>query len=216
MARRPPRSHAGEWVRRPSVADPRTTVLMPAYNSQATVRQAVESVLVQTAGDLEVLVVDDAGATPVAGALSGIDDPRLGIFRHARNHNTSGARNTAVAFARAPLVSQLDTDDLWEPEYLETVLPLFGDPGIGLAYTNAQILGHPTGHDDYIDLIGDPSAHPIDRFPKIAEKNPIPRRRQRCAPRPCGASGATPSACGARRTTTCTCGWPPPAGASPT
>lgn len=144
---------------------------MPAHNSESTVREAVASVLGQTVADLELLVIDDAGATPVAPVLADVDDPRLGIFRHDRNHNTSGARNTAVAFARAPLVSQLDADDMWEPEYLEAVLPLFEDPDVGLAYTNTHIIGHPTGHDDYI---GDPSVHPMDRFPKIAEQNPIP------------------------------------------
>lgn len=144
---------------------------MPAYESHGTIAEAVHSVLGQTLGDLELLVVDDAGPTPVAEALAGIVDPRLGIYRHDRNHNTSGARNTAVALARAPLVSQLDADDAWEPDYLATVAPLFAEPSIGLAYANTYIMGHPDGLDDYI---GDPSPHPMDRFPKIAEQNPIP------------------------------------------
>jgi cellulose synthase/poly-beta-1,6-N-acetylglucosamine synthase-like glycosyltransferase len=171
MSHRRPRAHAGEWVRRPGIARPRTTVLMPSYDSHATVREAVQSVLGQTCAEFEVLVVDDAGTTPVEAALADVDDPRLGIFRHERNHNTSGARNTAVVLARAPLVSQLDADDLWEPEYLETVLPLFDDPGVGLVYTNAHIIGHPTGSDDYV---GDPRDHPMYRFPHIANQNPIP------------------------------------------
>ena len=70
-------------------------------------------------------------------------------------------------------MSQLDADDLWEPEYLETVLPLFGEPRIGLAYTNAHILGHPDGIEDFIDSRTRPSDHPIDTFPEIAEQNRI-------------------------------------------
>ncbi|MDX6664372.1 MAG: hypothetical protein QOG68_578, partial [Solirubrobacteraceae bacterium] len=81
------------------------------------------------------------------------------------------ARNTALRSARAPLVAQLDADDLWEPDYLEHVLPRFADASVGLVYANAHILGHPTGHDTYIV---DPSVHPMDHFPKIAEQNPIP------------------------------------------
>jgi glycosyltransferase involved in cell wall biosynthesis len=144
---------------------------MPAYRSETTVREAVESVLAQTVPELELLVIDDAGPEPVAAALAGIEDPRLGIFRHARNHTTAGARNTAVALARAPLVSQLDADDAWEPGYLEAVLPAFEDPAVGLAYANAHVVGHPHGLDDYI---GDPSVHPMDRFPKLAEQCPVP------------------------------------------
>jgi glycosyltransferase involved in cell wall biosynthesis len=160
------------WYHRPSSpGTPRVTVMMPAYNSQETLRDAVESVLAQTVGDLELLVVDDASPVPATDSLRDLDDPRVGVVRHGRNRNTCGARNTALALARAPLVSQLDADDAWKPTYLESILPCFDDPRVGLAYSNATIVGHPDGHDDYI---GDASVHPMDRFPKFAEQNPIP------------------------------------------
>jgi cellulose synthase/poly-beta-1,6-N-acetylglucosamine synthase-like glycosyltransferase len=145
--------------------------MMPAHNSEATIRGSVESVLAQTVPDLELIVVDNASRTPVREVLADVRDPRLAIVRLRRNLGTAGGRNAALRRARAPLVSQLDSDDEWEPDYLEHVLPCFDDPGVGLAYTNTHIVGHPTGHDDYI---GDPSVHPMDEFPKIAEQNPIP------------------------------------------
>lgn len=157
--------------RRDPVTAPRTTVMMPSYEAEATLRGAVESVLSQTVGALELVVVDDASTTPVAELLADVSDSRLRILRHQRNRGLSAARNTALVAARAPLVSQLDADDLWEPEYLESVLPCFDDPGVGLAYTNCTILGHPAGHEDYIS---DPSVHPMHDFPKIAEQNPVP------------------------------------------
>jgi glycosyltransferase involved in cell wall biosynthesis len=150
---------------------PRTTVLMPAFNSDATIGEAAESVLAQTVGDLELVIVDNASETPVAEVLAGIDDARVRILRTERNLGVAAGRNAALAAARAPLVSQLDSDDLWEPDYLESILPCFDDPAVGLAYSNALILDHPTGHSDYI---GDPSVHPMHGFPKIAEQNPIP------------------------------------------
>ena len=152
-------------------APPRTTVMMPAFEAGLTLRAAVQSVLAQTMPDLELIVVDDGSDEPLADALSDLRDPRLRIIRHRRNRGLARARNTALAAARAPLVSQLDADDAWEPDYLATVLPRFEDRGVGLVYTNATILGHPTGHDDYI---GDPSVHPMHEFPKIAEQSPIP------------------------------------------
>jgi glycosyltransferase involved in cell wall biosynthesis len=118
-----------------------------------------------------VRVVDDASRTPVSELLGEIRDPRLRIVRHSRNRGASAARNTAVAAARTPFVSQLDADDCWEPTYLEKILPCFDDPAVGLAYSNAHIIGHPTGHDDYI---GDPTPHPIDTFPKFADGCPAP------------------------------------------
>lgn len=150
---------------------PRTSVIMPAFNSEATIRASVESVLAQSEERLELIVVDDASAIPAAEVLADVDDARLRILRHSRNRNTAAARNTALVVARAPLVSQLDADDLWEPDYLATILPLFEDPSIGLAYSNTHIIGHPHGLDDYI---GDPEPHPLDRFPKLADACPVP------------------------------------------
>jgi glycosyltransferase involved in cell wall biosynthesis len=144
---------------------------MPAYRSEATIRASVDSVLGQTEGRLELIVVDDASPLPAREVLAGVGDPRLRIIRRSRNGNTAAARNTGLRAARAPLVSQLDADDLWEPDYLETVLPLFDDPRVGLAYANTHIIGHPHGLDDYI---GDPSPHPLDRFPKLADACPVP------------------------------------------
>jgi cellulose synthase/poly-beta-1,6-N-acetylglucosamine synthase-like glycosyltransferase len=153
------------------VSTPRTTVMMPAYNSEATLRESVESVLAQTVPDLELIVADNASRLPARELLADVRDPRLRHVRLRRNLGTAGARNAALRLASAPLVSQLDSDDQWEPDYLEHVLPCFDDPAVGLAYSNTHIIGHPTGHDDYI---GDPTVHPMHDFPKIAEQNPIP------------------------------------------
>lgn len=151
---------------------PRTSVMMPAYDPEPSqLIEAVESVLAQTAGDLELIVVDDGSEQPIADLLAHNRDERLRVVRHPENRGLSAARNTALRAARAPLLSHLDSDDAWEPEYVEEVLPVFGDPGVGLVYTNATILGHPQGLDTYIF---DPLPHPIDRFPKIAEQNPVP------------------------------------------
>ena len=150
---------------------PRSSVIMPAYNAHATIRASVESALAQTVEDLEVIVVDDGSDPPIREALAGVDDDRLRVLRHPRNRNSPAARNTALSAARSPFVSQLDADDLWEPNYLERVLPQFDDPAVGLTYTNARILEHPLGQELMIE---DASVHPMDTFPKIAEQNPIP------------------------------------------
>ena len=150
---------------------PRTSVLMPAFNAEETLLESVESVLAQRLGDLELIVVDDASETPVAEVLAGIGDPRVRVVRRRSNGGIARARNSGLRVARAPCVSQLDADDLWEPDYLDSVLPRFDEPHVGLVYTNATILGHPDGLTDYI---ADASIHPRDRFPELAEANPAP------------------------------------------
>jgi glycosyltransferase involved in cell wall biosynthesis len=147
-----------------------TTVTIPAWNAEDTLREAVASALAQTVGDLEVLVVDDGSRIPAAEVLADIDDPRLRVVRHETNRGLSAARNTAIAEVHTPLFSQLDADDLWEPEYLESVLPLFGDPEVGLAYTDAVIF-HADGREQpYLTSHLD---HPVDTFPALTQINPI-------------------------------------------
>jgi glycosyltransferase involved in cell wall biosynthesis len=164
-------------LRRLVLPNPKTSVLVPAVNNQATIRQAVESALAQTVGDLEVIVVDDGSAMPVEATLSEVRDPRLRVISHDRNRGTGAARQTGLRAAHTPLISHLDADDTWEPNYLEAVLPRMEDPRVGVVYSNATLVGHPLGWTDYMrDLpyMPDPSEHPIDTFPRIADQDPIP------------------------------------------
>jgi glycosyltransferase involved in cell wall biosynthesis len=142
---------------------------MAALNADSTVREAVESVLNQTIADLQLVVVDDGSRHPVASTLADVSDDRLTIIRHTTNRGLSAARNAALAAAEAPLVSQLDADDSWEPDYLASVLECFDDPAVGLAYTDATVLGDGSSPKRYVERAG----HPIDRFPELAERNPI-------------------------------------------
>ncbi len=162
---------------------PRVSVLMPAYNAAATVAEAVASALAQTVTELEVIVADDGSAEPIAPALEAIDDERLRIVRRPRNGGVSAARNTALALARAPLVAQLDADDLWRADHLEHLLPTFEDPGVGLAYANVEIAGY-AGSDRWIAArtpddglarwIGNSAEHPVNDLSRLYRANPIP------------------------------------------
>ena len=69
---------------------PRTTVMMPAYNAEATLREAVESVLAQTVGDLELIVADNASAIPVdEGFQLGYATMKPGNGPKLHNHDTN-------------------------------------------------------------------------------------------------------------------------------
>jgi cellulose synthase/poly-beta-1,6-N-acetylglucosamine synthase-like glycosyltransferase len=144
---------------------------MAAHNSHATVRESVESVLAQTVPDVEVIVADDRSSPPIAEALREVIDPRLRVVRHHGPRGPSAARNTALRLARSPFVSQLDSDDVWHPDYLESVLPGFDDPAVGLVYANVNIRSHPEGRDI---AITDTSAHPVYRFPRMCDACEIP------------------------------------------
>lgn len=133
------------------------SVITPAFNRERSLPRTVASVLEQTMGDLELLVVDDGSTVPVLEVLRDFRDPRLVVITHRANRGLSVARNTGLSAARAPFVSQLDSDDRWEPTYLEEVLPRLNADRVGLVYSDAHVLGC-EGRERYID---DRERHPV-------------------------------------------------------
>jgi glycosyltransferase involved in cell wall biosynthesis len=101
------------------------TVVVPCYNSGATITRAMDSVAAQTSAPAEVIVMDDASTDDTADVLNGLAsqswpfDVRLG--RLPKNRGPGGAREAAWAMARPDTryVAFLDADDTWWPAKLE-------------------------------------------------------------------------------------------------
>jgi len=95
------------------------SVIMPAYNVEPFVGDALNSALAQTTRNLEVVVVDDGSTDGTGRVVAEIarQDPRVRLV-HQQNRGLAGARNTALAAARGDVFALLDSDDLWEPEFL--------------------------------------------------------------------------------------------------
>ena len=108
-------------------ADPLVSVVIPAYNAEKTIRNALDSVLGQTMSNLEVIVVDDASRDDTVHAVEAVDDPRVQLLRSRRNSGCSAARNMGVEHARGRWVAFLDANDEWVPERLERLLGAAGD-----------------------------------------------------------------------------------------
>jgi glycosyltransferase involved in cell wall biosynthesis len=121
---------------------PAVSVIIPAYNVAPFIGEALESVFAQTFTDYEVIVVNDG--SPDTGELERVLEPYRGrlVYIRQENRGLSGARNTGIRAARAPLVALLDADDVWEPEYLAVqVRMLERDPTVDVLYPNALIFG---------------------------------------------------------------------------
>jgi hypothetical protein len=102
---------------------PAVTVVIPVYNKAAYVRRAVDSVLAQTRGDFELIVIDDGSTDHSRAVVMEVQDPRLRVLSQP-NAGPGAARNRGLAEARAPLVAWLDADDEWMPRFLERAFEL--------------------------------------------------------------------------------------------
>jgi glycosyltransferase involved in cell wall biosynthesis len=160
------------------MADPRFSVVIPAFNSMATLDETVGSVLAQTQADLELIVVDDGSTdgTPQRLAELRRSDPRLRVMEQA-NAGTAAARNAGAAEARGEHLSFLDHDDLWLPGYLEAMERALRDhPTAGFAFTDAWILDdrygrilRRTSFEHYDEIPVEPS--PEDLLLRLIEIN---------------------------------------------
>ena len=96
----------------------RFSVLLPVYNRENYVRQAVDSVLNQTFRDFELLVIDD-GSTDRSVEILKSYGSKLKLIQQ-RNQGPEIARNTAAPFAQGEYLVYLDSDDFFLPFALET------------------------------------------------------------------------------------------------
>jgi glycosyltransferase involved in cell wall biosynthesis len=114
------------------------SVIIPTHNRAELVARAVESVLGQTYGALECLVIDDGSSDHTWTRLQHLatTDPRVRPLRHDRPRRVSAARNTGLAIARGAYVAFLDDDDRWLPDKLAKQVALLAasPPAVGLVY----------------------------------------------------------------------------------
>ena len=99
--------------------EPRVSVIIPTYNREKMVEDAIRSVLNQTFSDFEIIIIDDASTDNTESIIKSICDERIKYIRHERNKGGSAARNTGIMKARGEYIALLDSDDLWLKEKLE-------------------------------------------------------------------------------------------------
>jgi glycosyltransferase involved in cell wall biosynthesis len=103
---------------------PRASVLIGAYDNEATLRQAIDSILAQTVRELELIVIDDGSADGSRAVAEAVADPRVRVLAMPGNVGIARSLNAGLREARAPVVAVQDADDHSEPHRLERQLAL--------------------------------------------------------------------------------------------
>jgi glycosyltransferase involved in cell wall biosynthesis len=119
---------------------PRISVVMPIYNVEAFVAEAVQSVLDQSFTDFELICVDDGGSDGSMDIVYAFRDDRIRIV-HQANRGLAGARNSGIAHARGEFVALLDSDDAWHRDKLQLhYIHLSANPEIGVSYSGSRLI----------------------------------------------------------------------------
>lgn len=105
---------------------PLVSIITPMWKGADLVGETIESVLSQTFHDWEMIIVDDCSPDNNAGANVVLSyakkDKRIKLIQLKKNKGSSGARNEAMKIAQGRYYAFLDSDDVWEYNYLETMI----------------------------------------------------------------------------------------------
>lgn len=119
------------------MADPLISCIVPVYNGERFLAEALDSILGQTYRPLEVIVVDD-GSTDATAEIAARYAPQVTCLRQD-NRGAASAKNLGVSASRGNLIAFLDADDLWLPGKLERQAAWLGErPGFCLCLTRFQ------------------------------------------------------------------------------
>ncbi len=116
----------------------RVSVIIPAFNAEATIEWAIASACRQTERKLELIVVDDASCdqTSAIVAEAAKSDTRIRLLRQPANAGPAAARNRGIAAARGEWIALLDADDSYLPDRLAKLLDLADGVGADMVADN--------------------------------------------------------------------------------
>lgn len=120
---------------------PTVSIIMPVYNCEAFVAEAIESVLKQSFIDFELIVIDDCSVDNTLKVIAGYADQRIRLIKKERNTGYVDSLNTAIQISRGKYLARMDGDDISGNLRLEKQVDfLENNPDIVLCGTWYQLL----------------------------------------------------------------------------
>jgi len=130
----------------------KVSIIMPAYNAEKTIQASIDSVLVQTFPDWELLVIDDASQDGTVEMIKKLaeNDQRVVLHVNEKNSGVSQSRNKGIDLASGEWLAFLDSDDLWSTDKLEKQLQFIEATGAAISYTATAFINETDKMSGYI------------------------------------------------------------------
>jgi len=142
---------------------PLVSVLMPVYNGEKYISEAVESILSQSYTDFELIITDDGSDDRTPQIIKAFNDDRIRCIIHAENKGLIFSRNEGVAAAKGRYIAFLDSDDVSLPQRLEKQISfLDAHPDFGMIGAWVKVIdGHGNSLNDCIKFPALPDEIPV-------------------------------------------------------
>lgn len=111
------------------------SIIMPTYDCERYIAEAIRSVFSQTYSNWELIIVDDCSTDNTEEIVKAFTDKRIHYQRNAHNKGAALTRNEALKIAKGHYIAFLDSDDLWAPEKLERQVAFMEQNGYDFTYT---------------------------------------------------------------------------------
>lgn len=130
---------------------PAVSICIPAYNAARYLPETLASVRAQTFTDWELIVTEDGSREPVEAIVRAfaIAGPQTVIYqRHTENRGLPAARNTGIILARGGWIALLDSDDVWTPDHLTSLLACASEcPRADFVHAGSQLFDSDSGRE---------------------------------------------------------------------
>jgi glycosyltransferase involved in cell wall biosynthesis len=122
--------------------NPKVTVLMPVYNGEIYLREAMDSILNQTFTDFEFLIINDGSTDKSADIIRSYRDARIRLVENEKNLGLIATLNKGIDLSRGEYIARMDCDDISLPERLGTQVEFMDrNNSIGISGTFAKAVG---------------------------------------------------------------------------
>jgi glycosyltransferase involved in cell wall biosynthesis len=145
----------------------KVSAIIRTFNRGYILPEAIESALRQTHRDFELIIVDDGSIDDTAEVVGRFTDNRIRYIRHDQNRGVSAAGNSGLKAATGDVVAYLDSDDLWEPDMLGSLVDVLQrNPDVAVAFCDVRVLrGNTTSSiasnsEAFTRLLGSRGGHP--------------------------------------------------------
>ncbi len=127
---------------------PLVSIVMPVYNGAKFIDDTIHSVLGQTYGNWELIIVDDCSSDDTLKVIKQFSSKKIKTVALKKNGGAAKARNCGIKKSKGKYICFIDADDLWQPEKLEKQLAFMKETGAEFAfagYVFADASGRPNG-----------------------------------------------------------------------
>lgn len=128
----------------------KVSVVMPAYNAEQYICEAIESILNQTYKDFEFIIINDGSTDRTKEIIKSYNDPRIVYLENEKNSGIVVTLNKGLDFATGEYIARMDADDVASPKRFEKQVAYMGkNKGIGVLGTGIIIFGEGMAEKSY-------------------------------------------------------------------